>query len=704
MKDIRRTFKGRQVAGVSYADDTRYGLRADARILSCDVEVEPFVEGAPDMPLAVALVRTTQKVFLEKCGLEITLVDEGSKKHKNRVIRFGRPEDTDLAEYGDTRGEHLKVVYGGTMVQGSPVGTDAYRAEKLRNTVTRKLGGTCEALVNAPTLQIRGLLNQQCGGVVPVMHALRTQADRIWRMGPTPAITVMHDLIEQELKVMVENSYLSDRVRFQMELALRMGGVGMRNGDVADAAFLGHIAAAFSSTISVVDLGPEWGELDWEQSQLPVMADVRAAWARVVSNSEHIRNMARAVQVGGLEAFGTLALGDEADEGKSPKSIMGKYHGAYDAAWKAHKLRATELGEVGEAAWERMDLDLEAYVLRKGDGSSAVREPGNHVGVFRKWIEMGDGMFQKTFSAAAKRAKFEQMEVILGQHGSGREAAAFRSVLGEWSCMPMVSLPKQDVCKWADEDYLVFVHERYLMRQPMLMPARGKRCTCGVMDAVVNEEHLESCGFNAGWKETHDELRNTLVIMCQMAGIITDCETAGLCGQGDDRRPGDVVLTRCRLTPDAVADRVAIDVAITRPDNGVRQGEESSTRITGRAAERKQKKKLEQEDRRERLREQGYEFVVLTMERNGAISSSMTKFLKNICDVAYERKKHDKGFFLHYWKVIIANIVLQGITRGRVRQVRKLVEDKTSSTLGQTRLKIQGGRMASTEAEGRLAT
>jgi len=37
-----------------------------------------------------------------------------------------------------------------------------------------------------------------------------------------------------------------------------------------------------------------------------------------------------------------------------------------------------------------MDLDLIAFVERRVNGSSAESDPGAHVGVFKKWIEMGD--------------------------------------------------------------------------------------------------------------------------------------------------------------------------------------------------------------------------------------------------------------------------------------------------------------------------
>ena len=102
------------------------------------------------------------------------------------------------------------------------------------------------------------------------------------------------------------------------------------------------------------------------------------------------------------------------------------------------------------------------------------------------------------------------------------------------------------------------------------------------------------------------------------------------------------------------------------------------------------------------LRLLGCEFVPLIVERGGAVSESVNKFINNISDVAYSRKQHDKGFFVHCWNVVLANSVLQDVARMRRRQVRGLVEVTSRGVSRNTRLFIQDGQMSSVSAEGRL--
>jgi hypothetical protein len=89
-----------------------------------------------------------------------------------------------VAECGDVKGEHIQIVHGGTLVQGSPVGVDAHRVEQLCKVVSAKIGATGNALIGAPGLQVRSFLGQQCAGAQPVHHVMRSQARRIWEMKP----------------------------------------------------------------------------------------------------------------------------------------------------------------------------------------------------------------------------------------------------------------------------------------------------------------------------------------------------------------------------------------------------------------------------------------------------------------------------------------------------------------------------------------
>jgi hypothetical protein len=406
--------------------------------------------------------------------------------------------------------------------------------------------------------------------------------------------------------------------------------------------------------------------------------------------------VAAAIQARGVVALGVIE-GDE--EGDTRGGSFGKFHAAHDKAWKADKLGASVVVEVGSTAWERMDLDLQAVVRNYGD-VQAVVAPGDHLEVLKKWMGLGDRQFQKIFSAAAKRERFLECVSIAGRHVSRREVAHIRSVVGQWSNTPLMTIPKLGACKWLDEDFLVCAHERFYMRQPMLLPERGKVCVCG--KGKVSEEHLERCPNNAGHTRAHGDLRDLIALMCEMAGIETEMETSNLMQDDTRRRPGDVVLVNVELEGHPQHNKFVIDVALVEPDDGVSANRLRGADVTGAAAERNQKKKWMQEGRGEALRSLGYEFVPLIVERQGALSMSVTKFIKNVCGVACSRRKHDKGFFVHYWTAVLANAVFQDVARMKRRQVRGLIDVASRNVLSNTRIRIQDGQMSSASAEGRL--
>jgi hypothetical protein len=235
------------------------------------------------MPLSVVIAKLMKSKFKGICGLDICFTDAlNGKGHKNRVIRFDNPDDADLAEHGDPKGEHIKVVYGGTMVQGSSVGVDVYRAEQLRKVVVAKMGGACAALEGAPNLQVRSFLGQQCAGPMTVQHVMRSQAARIWEMKPedggNSAIELAEGFSKGEWSSMVGGSYLPPRAMFQMSLATKMGGAGIEPvRQVLDAALLGGWTAAHSSSISLVDLDPRWENESWTGTAWQTFLDVQCA-------------------------------------------------------------------------------------------------------------------------------------------------------------------------------------------------------------------------------------------------------------------------------------------------------------------------------------------------------------------------------------------------------------------------------------------
>ena len=172
--------------------------------------------------------------------------------------------------------------------------------------------------------------------------------------------------------------------------------------------------------------------------------------------------------------------------------------------------------------------------------------------------------------------------------------------------------------------------------------------------------------------------------------------------QDTRRGPGDVVLRNVEMEGYSQHNKFVVDVALVTPDDGISKNRTRGADVNGAAAERKQQRKRAQEGRGEALRGLGYEFVPLIVERQGALSKSVTKFIKSVCGVARSRRKHDKGFFVYYLTVVLANAVFQDMARMKRRQVRGLIDAASTNVLSNTRIRIQDGYMSSASAEGRL--
>jgi len=177
---------------------------------------------------------------------------------------------------------------------------------------------------------------------------MRTQPRQIWEqeVDGQSALEWVKDFFDKEDERLVGGSKVSDRVRMQMRLPIKMGGSTVRHIDgVLDAAFIGGWAAAFSSTIPIGALVPQWVNLNWDAVELESFRHARVVWANVLGRLEHLRVFVGALQIGGAAGLGIVAE----EEGNETRALD-KYHETYHKAWEADVFWATEVTEVGTSA------------------------------------------------------------------------------------------------------------------------------------------------------------------------------------------------------------------------------------------------------------------------------------------------------------------------------------------------------------------
>ena len=99
---------------------------------------------------------------------------------------------------------------------------------------------------------------------------------------------------------------------------------------------------------------------------------------------------------------------------------------------------------------------------------------------------------------------------------------------------------------------------------------------------------------------------------------------------------------------------------------------------------------------------QGFNFVPLVVERTGQLDASMAQFIKKVAAEANSRKGHDPEFFVHYWSVILSNVVAQSMVRCYKRLVRKTLVHAEEGRASRCfhKLRLADGHFLSLHAQG----
>jgi hypothetical protein len=102
---------------------------------------------------------------------------------------------------------------------------------------------------------------------------------------------------------------------------------------------------------------------------------------------------------------------------------------------------------------------------------------------------------------------------------------------------------------------------------------------------------VDGRALNAGWCRTHNDLRDLVAVVCEVAGIETEVEveTANLMQDDTRRTPGDVVLVNVNVPGRLRHTKFAVDIALASSDDGVSTNRTQGAEVKGVAARRRQR-------------------------------------------------------------------------------------------------------------------
>ena len=104
-------------------------------------------------------------------------------------------------------------------------------------------------------------------------------------------------------------------------------------------------------------------------------------------------------------------------------------------------------------------------------------------------------------------------------------------------------------------------------------------------------------------------------------------------------------------------------------------------------------------DREPRLNANGVGRRLVVVERGGAISESVKKYIKNVCDASYSPKKHGHAEFCPQWRAV--ETVDDAVGSPSLPPTSSS-SSSSSISFFVVRIMIQDGQMSAVSAEGRM--
>ena len=455
---------------------------------------------------------------------------------------------------------------------------------------------------------------------------------------------------------MGSGAQLSESETAQVIRPISHGGLGRRlSSEVRDAAAVGGFATAAYLDRGIGQMLPalrDVAEHPDEHSHLPHIAEVKAAWGRILVSCPHARILASAV------AAGVICSTDE-----------NNLEGEYEEAWKRGVLRGEEMSE-GQETHADIDQRLTDATQAKMDAIGAealsderrdwVAHPEDHLEIVRllsdvDWVNRYRWPIQKLLSRAQDRTRQEQLAASILDLD---ERAHYRSQCTGMASIPFLAVPNNPGSTLSDAEMTYLMNARLGKKQPSTLPL-GPQCTCAHGTPIGNGRHLRTCSKGGGRNLVHNIVRDRIGAAAANAGCVHRTEVPNLLPGNE--RPADVLIVGIgRNGADLAIDTVVTSTLSTglNPNEVARRGWQ-----VGRAARRAEaKKNAKTQDgvglgMKDRLAAVGVEFVPVGFEVSGAQGSGFRTVIKRLSECAVQRRGHDKRYFVRRWTVDIAMVI-----------------------------------------------
>jgi hypothetical protein len=291
--------------------------------------------------------------------------------------------------------------------------------------------------------------------------------------------------------------------------------------------------------------------------------------------------------------------------------------------------------------------------------------PHRHPGILKLLWDSGERKIQRLVS---RLEAHQQMHEFVNSLPGEEAEARFRGMLNTLGNTSTSVIPSCRQRTIATENFEWILNNRIQKMQPSVEPISEQTCSCG--QAIGDGRHFRKCRKQNGMLRLHDCMRDTLIQMCQSAGLHTTREPRQLLRDSEHDRPADLYIQnwsiegmRFRkhavdLTFPLVDSRWESLSAAEKTLRAKRVGVTAETRANtkrnevGSAAE--QHERGNSATMTERCRTEDTHFWPIPVEGDGAVSNDFTKLIQNVSDAASEIMDHDRRAFQARWMCTFA--------------------------------------------------
>ena len=325
------------------------------------------------------------------------------------------------------------------------------------------------------------------------------------------------------------------------------------------------------------------------------------------------------------------------------------------------------------------------------DQLAMIEHPEDHANILRIWCStpwiQKHWTIQKLVDRSLTRKRFLE---FWGDLNYLEDELRVRAHMNPLAGIPLRALPNTPKHQCTDAVFTWIMHERLGIQHPEAVDLGN--CTCKAGTDIGEGRHCMRCKVGGGPTIVHDSVRDEIAAMHRDAGVVVSVEVKGLL-KGSDERPADVLAHGIgRQHRDLAIDIAVVDAqVVSNIDEARRCALSTGHRATQKEHEKRTAKpKGETQGMEERLLKEGIDCMPLIFEVEGAATSTWTKYIKKLSEIAHTRRGHDQQYFTAKWKTIIAMTIARRGAEVGIRRCHALRNGAGNDTDSNGRLSTFG--------------